>query len=141
MWGICMFDSLHIRCRRFTPTHVGHIMSRREANNTLSVHPHACGAYVCQPAIIECLAWFTPTHVGHIIWLNVVMLCMTVHPHACGAYVFYSLRIIFSITVHPHACGAYTRKIGFLMRFLTSKILLCILLIKYIFFFPIILSC
>ena len=86
MWGI---STLHVYvddCLRFIPTHVGHICITLLQFGSMTVHPHACGAYcitdiqkIClfgsSPrmwGIFHCTRstifsfWFIPTHVGHI---------------------------------------------------------------------------
>ena len=85
MWGICLEYGVNLLLCRFTPTHVGDIELdgvKLDENNgspprmwgifvvgvwntiVLSVHPHACGGYVCQTLRLCRGRRCTPTHVG-----------------------------------------------------------------------------
>ncbi len=106
LWGI---RRGFLRCGgagRFTPTPVGNTMLRCAPGTAWPVHPHACGEYMEQEALLILQdgspprLWgipqglsipgarlrFTPTPVGNTFLTPRPTSASAVHPHACGEY-------------------------------------------------------
>ena len=125
-WGIRASGLTDTTPSRFIPTYVGHTSSNRDAEITITVHPHLRGAYrqpKCHNA--SCLGsspptWgirprkhpaavpvrFIPTYVGHTTQDSPARVATPVHPHLRGAY---GRRPVGAERrpVHPHLRGAY----------------------------------
>ena len=106
LWGIRVSRAQLRGKPRFIPTPVGHTSVNRYSLMNISVHPHACGAYIERinsPLVLSGSSprlWgirrngcnqhldirFIPTPVGHTYSEALSTAPLAVHPHACGAY-------------------------------------------------------
>ena len=104
MWGTHMPPHIKRLAHRFIPTHVGNSCAPSVGNNTISVHPHACGELGrvlrvgcvhrgSSPRMWGTHRWttkndtthrFIPTHVGNSNGYPATVAGPSVHPHACG---------------------------------------------------------
>ena len=129
-WGIRASGLTDTTPSRFIPTYVGHTSSNRDAEITITVHPHLRGAYMrpvgSVPALpgsspptwgirhfsffIPITCWFIPTYVGHTI-----AVCGRSWPVPGPArfiptyvgHTYFPRMRVCRASVHPHLRGAY----------------------------------
>ena len=86
LWGIQQrFIYCNIR-GRFIPTPVGHTTLLVPGRLSISVHPHACGAYAVHFNQFLHSLGSSPRLWGILCNESRSLLIRAVHPHTCGAY-------------------------------------------------------
>ena len=104
MWGKHRRFSVSSMSRRSIPTRVGKtVRSAYEADNKVTVHPHACGENSVETRR-STLSSVHPHACGENAVIPPACGSSSVHPHACGenCRAYAGVR---QVTVHPHACG------------------------------------